>query len=54
MATFLLSFLLLLLSLAAIGVGVLAGRGPPRGGCGSASCLEKIDCGACPRRRGPG
>lgn len=54
MATFLLSFLLLLLSLAAFGIGLLAGRGPPAGGCGSASCLETIDCGACPRRRGHG
>ncbi len=47
MITLLLVLLLVALSMAGLGLGLLAGRGPPRGGCGApcAGC-RKI----CPRK----
>ena len=38
MATFLLSFLIVLASLAALGIGLLLGRSAPAASCGGLSC----------------
>ncbi len=48
MATLALVFGVILLAMAGLALGVLAGRAPPRGSCGGLGCAS---CAACPRRR---
>ena len=39
-----------LLAVAGLGVGLLIGRGPPKGSCGGLACVEGAVCDGCPRR----
>ena len=51
MATFLLSFLLILLALAGLGLGVLRGRRPLAGSCGGLACIRGVACAGCRNRQ---
>ena len=51
MVTFVLTLLLVVLSVLGLAVGVLLRRRPLAGSCGGLSCLKGIDCGACRARR---
>ena len=44
MITLLVVFLLIALSMAGLGLGLLLGRGPPRGGCGTACAGCRKPC----------
>lgn len=50
MEVFALSFVVVLVSIAGLGLGVIFGRRPLRGSCGGLACIKGIDCGACKRR----
>jgi hypothetical protein len=52
--TFFLTLGLMLLSIGGLAVGMLSGRSSIRGFCGSLSCTEGMECGACSRRAGKG
>lgn len=52
MATIILTFVILLLAIAGLGVGVIAGRSPIKGSCGGLACHRGISCGVCKARRG--
>lgn len=54
METFFLTLGLMLLSIGGLAVGMLSGRSAIRGSCGSLSCIEGMDCGACARPAGKG
>ncbi len=47
METFVLTFVIILISLAGLGIGILFGRPGLRGSCGSLSCIEGTACTAC-------
>lgn len=47
METIILAFLILLLAIAGLAIGVLAGRAPIKGSCGGLACIKGIDCGVC-------
>ncbi len=51
MATFLLSFLLLILALAGLGLGLFFGRPAPAGSCGGLACIPGSACAGCSKRR---
>ena len=51
METLLLTFLILLLAIAGLAVGALAGRAPLKGSCGSQACLKGINCSICKAKR---
>lgn len=55
MIVFLLAFVLILLALAGLAVGAMAGRPALKGSCGGLACIEGAGCGACakPRDGGP-
>ena len=50
METFILTFIILLLSIAGLAVGVLLGRAPIKGSCGGLACHKGIRCGTCQAR----
>lgn len=50
MATFILALLIILISLAGLGLGVLFGRPALQGSCGTLSCVPGADCAGCPKR----
>lgn len=52
MATFILSLIIILISIAGLGIGVLWGRPLLRGGCGGAVGTQGEDC-ACVPKPGP-
>lgn len=47
METFILTFVIILISLAGLGIGIIFGRKGLRGSCGSLSCIKGADCTAC-------
>ncbi len=49
MATFILTFVIVLLSVAGLAIGVLAGRAPLGGSCGGGVCVRS-GCAACRRQ----
>ncbi len=49
METFILTFIILILAIAGLAVGVIAGRAPIKGSCGGLACQK--DCGACKASR---
>lgn len=51
METFLLTLIILILAIAGLAVGVLAGRGPIKGSCGGLACHKGLGCGACKAAR---
>ncbi len=51
MTVFLLSFLVMALAILGMGLGVLLGRPPLTGGCGSTGEAGGEKCRACPERR---
>ncbi len=51
MQTFILTFAILLVAIAGLAVGVLAGRAPIKGSCGGLACVKGIDCGVCKAKR---
>lgn len=51
METLLLALITTLLAIGGLAVGLLAGRGPIKGTCGSVNCKTGIACGACALRR---
>jgi hypothetical protein len=53
MATFLFSFIVILLAGLGLFVGVLAGRGPVKGSCGGISCGKLGSCAGCTRAKAP-
>lgn len=50
MATFILTFSILVLAIGGLALGVIAGRAPIKGSCGGLACVKGIDCGICKRR----
>lgn len=54
MQTFILTLILMLLSVLGLGLGVLAGRAPIRGSCGGIACRKGAGCRACPKSRNEG
>ena len=52
MAIIFLSFAIIALSLAGLGLGVIFGRTPIKGSCGGLSCIDKSACVACPHKHG--
>lgn len=50
MATIVLAFVLIALTILAVSVGVLFGRQPVKGSCGGLSCIKGADCAICPNR----
>jgi hypothetical protein len=51
MATFILTLVIVLASVAGLAVGVLLGRAPLRGSCGGIACVKGGGCAACQRHR---
>lgn len=51
METIIFAFAILLLSMAGLALGVMAGRKPIKGSCGGLACVKGIDCGACKAKR---
>lgn len=47
METFILAFIIVLLAIAGLAVGVIAGRSAIKGSCGGLACHKQISCGAC-------
>lgn len=47
METFILAFVLILLSVLGLAIGIIFGRTPLRGSCGGIACLKAIACGGC-------
>jgi hypothetical protein len=45
--TIIFAFAILLLAMAGLALGVMAGRKPIKGSCGGLACIKGIDCGAC-------
>ncbi|WP_372841092.1 (Na+)-NQR maturation NqrM [Phaeovulum sp.] len=54
MATFLITFGLVLLAVAGLAVGAIFGRAPIKGSCGGLSCIPGADCDACPNHERKG
>lgn len=50
MQTFILTLILMLLSVLGLGIGVLAGRAPIKGSCGGLACIRGTRCDACTRK----
>jgi hypothetical protein len=50
LAVFLLTFLLVLLAITGLALGVLMGRKPLEGSCGTAHCTKIMKCAGCPSR----
>ena len=53
MQLFIMTFAIVLVAIAGLAVGVLAGRAPIKGSCGGLACLKGMDCGACKAGRAP-
>jgi hypothetical protein len=51
MATFVLTLVIVLASIAGLAAGVLLGRAPLRGSCGGIACLKSGGCTACKTHR---
>ena len=49
MTTFVLSLVIVLLSIAGLATGVLFGRPALHGSCGGVACVKGASCGACGR-----
>lgn len=52
MVTIILTFVIVLLAIAGLAVGVIAGRSPIKGSCGGLACHKHISCGVCKARQG--
>lgn len=50
MQTFILTLILMFLSVLGLGIGVLAGRPPIKGSCGGLACIGGTRCNACSRK----
>lgn len=51
MVIFALVFVIVLASIAGLAAGVILGRAPLRGTCGSASCSKVFRCAGCQKRK---
>jgi hypothetical protein len=51
MATFILTLVIVLASVAGLATGVLLGRAPLRGSCGGVACVKGGACAACQTHR---
>ena len=51
MATFILTLVIILASIAGLATGVLLGRAPLRGSCGGIACIKGVGCAACQTHR---
>ncbi len=51
METIILTFVIVLLAIAGLAVGVIAGRSPIKGSCGGLACQKGLSCGACKAKR---
>jgi len=51
METFIFAFVIILLAIAGLAVGVIAGRAPIKGSCGGLACVKGVDCGVCKAKR---
>lgn len=51
METVFLGLIVILLSVAGLAAGLFFGRAPIKGSCGGLSCISKLECSVCPRRR---
>ena len=51
METVILTFAIVILAIAGLAIGVMAGRAPIKGSCGGLTCLKGISCGACKAKR---
>ncbi len=54
MQTFLLTLLLILLSVGGLALGSILGRAPIKGSCGGLACTDRAHCAACGRKKGRG
>ncbi|MFQ6549652.1 hypothetical protein AADZ90_016995 [Aestuariibius sp. 2305UL40-4] len=52
METILFALAIILLAIAGMAIGVIAGRPPIKGSCGGLACAKGISCGVCKARRG--
>lgn len=50
MATMVMSFLLILLAIAGLGLGVICGRKPLAGSCGGLACIRGAGCAGCRKK----
>ena len=51
METIFLSLIIILLAIAGLGIGVLAGREPLKGSCGGLACHKGLSCANCAAKR---
>ncbi len=54
MATFILTFVIVAVSLLGLGLGVLFGRSPVSGSCGGLSCVPDSRCAGCTKHQNKG
>lgn len=47
MIEFLITFLIILISITGLALGVFFGRGPIKGSCGGIACIKSLRCGLC-------
>jgi len=52
MQTIVVSIVVMMLSVAGLGIGVMLGRPPIKGSCGGLNCGLAPECAACPRHSG--
>ncbi len=51
MEIFILTLVIILVSLGGLAIGVMTGREPLKGSCGGLACLKNVDCSACRQRK---